>query len=140
MSQKCSSVRLVSRSAHPASSKTSTASRGDARREVIQPCASSEPIPAIRSRSSALQPAAREPRALEAAPDMRILPHRAPHEVAAMVLDHGDDRSLVDAEIVIIDPAEARNATPVMQRHVVVEARIECIEKSILRVDMLAVA
>ena len=42
-----------------------------------------------------------------------------------MVLDHGDDGSLVDAEVIIIDPAEARNAAPVMQRHVVIETRVE---------------
>src|SRR5215469_2164626 len=51
------------------------------------------------------EPAARESRALKSLAKVWIGAHHPPDEFAAVVLDHGDDRPLVDADIVRIDPS-----------------------------------
>src|SRR6478736_2621536 len=56
----------------------------------------------------AVQPATGEAGAFQALADIRIFAHDFPHQVAAVVLDHRDDRPLVDAEIQRINPAEFR--------------------------------
>src|SRR5213592_3538782 len=53
-----------------------------------------------------VEPTARESHPLEASDDVLIVLHRAPDQPAAVVLDHGEDRSLVDAEVVAVEPAE----------------------------------
>ena len=63
-----------------------------------------------------LQPAAREARRPEAANDVRLTPHALPYGVRAMVLDLDDDRPLVDAQIVAVDPADPRYDAAVAQR------------------------
>src|SRR3546814_7405720 len=35
---------------------------------------------------------------------MRVFPHHLPHQSAAIILHHREDRSLIDAEIVVRDP------------------------------------
>src|SRR5437879_6065523 len=54
------------------------------------------------------QPAALEPGPLEAAPQVGIAAHDTPHELAAVVLDHGHDRPLIDPEVIRVDPAGRR--------------------------------
>src|SRR5579862_3848752 len=68
------------------------------------------PQPAVHAASSSaatlrmfLQPAALEAGALETPPDVLIIPHDAPDEVAAVVLEHDEDRSLVNREIVVVE-------------------------------------
>src|SRR5712691_7189889 len=56
--------------------------------------------------SSAAQPSSRKSRSLQPAHDMRILLHDFPNQSTAIVLDHDDDRSLVNAEVVVVEPAE----------------------------------
>jgi hypothetical protein len=91
-------------------------------------------------RHDRIEPAALEPGALEAEADVLVALHDVPDQLGAVVLDHRDDRALVDAEIVAGDPADTANAAAVPQRHVVVEARIERIEEAVLAVDVRAVA
>src|SRR4051812_14057243 len=74
----------------------------------------------------ALEPTTEEAGAPQAAADHGIAAHRAPHEAAAMVLHHREDRALVDAEVVGRDPTEAGLAlAPMQARVVVLEARVE---------------
>src|SRR6516225_7254883 len=54
---------------------------------------------------SGCEPAAREPGALQPLAKVRIGAHHAPDEIAAVVLDHGEDRPLIDTDIVRVDPA-----------------------------------
>ena len=60
---------------------------------------------------------------------------------AAVVLDHRDDRALVDAEVIVRDPADILDDPAVLQRHVGErEARIHGVEKSIALIQVLAEA
>src|ERR1044072_5093468 len=86
------------------------------------------------------EPSAREAGALQAAAQVRVLAHHAPYEPGAPILDHGNDRALVYAEIVACNPAKTRNAATVHERNVEVEARIERIEEPIVGIDVLPVA
>src|SRR5215472_17871432 len=62
--------------------------------------------PRLRPQSlSGCEPAARESGALQPLAQVRIRAHHPPDEIAAVVLDHGEDRPLVDTDIVSVDPA-----------------------------------
>src|SRR5690606_39875269 len=52
----------------------------------------------------------------------------------------GQDRSLVEAEVVAGPPAAPGNQAPGLERHVVLEARIDRIEEAVARIQVLAVA
>src|SRR3989442_2082986 len=52
------------------------------------------------------QPAAAESRALESLNDVRIAAHHPPHQSGSIVLDHRENRSLIDAEIIDVEPTE----------------------------------
>src|SRR5690606_42103344 len=52
----------------------------------------------------------------------------------------GQDRSLVEAEVVAGDPAAPGNQAHGLERHVVLEARIDRIEEAVARIQVLAVA
>src|SRR5690606_35726335 len=79
--------------------------------------------------------------ALESAPDMCVPAHDVPDKASPPVLNHAYDRSLVDAQIIAIDPAEPIDNAPVHEvRHRLIERRVEGIEKPVLGVDRLAVA
>src|SRR5688572_21066503 len=86
------------------------------------------------------EPAAREPGPLQAAPEIDVLAHHAPDQRAPVVFDHGEDRSLVDPEVVVGHPAEVADDAAVPELHVERERPIEGAEKAVLRVDVLAVA
>src|SRR3546814_1803726 len=65
-----------------------------------------------------IQPAAGEPDAPQSADDMRVFPHHLPHQSAAIILHHREDRSLIDAEIVVRDPTvEDRKSTRLNYSH-----------------------
>src|SRR5258708_2388836 len=91
----------------------------------------------MRRRSPRLrQPAALESGALEAAPHVGIAAHDTPHELTAVVLDHGHDRPLIDPEIIRVDPGGRRLRLgwwPRLRR--AGEARIERSPKSVCRVE-----
>src|SRR5262249_17909794 len=90
--------------------------------------------------SPSLQPAARKPGALQAADDVLVLPHGLPDEAAPVVLDHGEDRPLIDPQVVDIEPTEIR--VDLAARHPLArsEGGIEGVEKAVFRVEMVAVA
>src|SRR5205807_10265499 len=94
-------------------------------------------LSAMRRRSPRLpQPAALEPGALEAAPQVGIAAHDTPHEVAPVVLDHGYDRPLIDPEVIRVDPAGRRLLWRRRLRLLrAAEARIERIPESVCRVE-----
>src|SRR5688572_25247680 len=52
------------------------------------------------------EPSAGEARALETPDDVLIGLHDVPYEPRSIVLDHDQDRPLVDAEVVDVEPAE----------------------------------
>src|SRR5215218_1794710 len=87
------------------------------------------------------EPAALEPGALEAAPQRLAMTHRVPDVLVAVVADHREDGTLVDADAVVGDPAEGRIDPAVAELDIGGgEAAVERIDESELRVDELAVA
>src|SRR5205823_9011447 len=81
------------------------------------------------------EPAAFEAGAHQALTHVRILAHHAPDHRAAIVFDHREDRALVDAEIIAVDPAESGNVAAMAQWALEIEAAIERIEKAVLRIN-----
>src|SRR4029079_1526072 len=81
------------------------------------------------------EPSTSEAGTPQSAAQVRILAHHAPNEPGVPILNHGDDRALVDAEVVACDPTETWDAPSVHERNVEVEARIEGIEKTIIGVN-----
>ena len=69
---------------------------------------------------------------------MRILLHYVPHQSTAVVLDHDDDRSLIDAEVVDVEPAQIGIDGSVLRRAAV--SRVERIGKSVLPVERRTIA
>src|SRR5689334_18221087 len=59
------------------------------------------------------EPTTREAGLLEAATQVRVLAHHAPDQRATVVLDHRQDRALIDAEVIAGDPAELGHALAV---------------------------
>src|SRR5438270_13185125 len=57
------------------------------------------------SSSSVLEPPSGKPRPTQSAHNVRVLLHLFPHQPASIILNHGDDRSLIDAEVVDVEPA-----------------------------------
>src|SRR5438067_1555700 len=55
-----------------------------------------------------LQPSSRKPSPLQSALDVRTLTHQSPDEARAVILDHGDDWTLIDAEVVNAAAAHVR--------------------------------
>ena len=76
----------------------------------------------------------------EASPQVRVLAHHAPDELAPIVLHHGQHRPLVDAEIVAGHPAEARDVATVPEGDIEEEGPVERVDKAVLRVDVPAEA
>src|SRR5438876_11949778 len=54
------------------------------------------------------QPSTSKPSSLQSADNVGIPPNHAPHEIGAVVLDHRQNRPLIDAEVVDVEPAERR--------------------------------
>jgi len=52
---------------------------------------------------------------------MRVAAHHPPDELAAVILEHGEDRALIDAEIVARHPAEPRDRAAVARPDVGIE-------------------
>src|SRR5437867_4770647 len=77
--------------------------------------------------SSLIEPSSLKSCSTKATNDMRILLHGFPHQAAAVVLDHGDDRSLIDAQVVDVEPA-------------VLVARVEGVCESVLTIQVRTVA
>src|SRR2546423_6726180 len=89
---------------------------------------------------ASLQPTSREASPLQAALDVGTLPHEAPDETRAIVLDHADDRALIDAEIIVVEPTQAvDDMTLLGAKACVVVGRIERVEKAILAEERITV-
>jgi hypothetical protein len=78
------------------------------------------------------EPAAGEAGALETRARVPIAAHHAPDQIAPIVLDHRQDRPLVDADVVRIHPTRVAFA-PLLVRGG--EACVEGIAKTVRRVD-----
>src|SRR5262245_32503486 len=86
------------------------------------------------------EPTTREASLLEASPQIRVLAHHAPDELAPVVLHHGQHRALVDPEIVAGHPAEARDVATVAEGDIEEEGPVVCVDEAVLRVDLSAEA
>src|SRR3954470_18048078 len=64
------------------------------------------------SHSALRKPSTRKPSSLEPADNVGIPAHHAPHEIGAKVLDHRENRALIDAEVIDVEPAERRIHSP----------------------------
>src|SRR3954466_2781971 len=92
------------------------------------------------SRAPPGQPSAREAGATETARDVRVGAQEAPDEISAMVLDHEEDWSLVDAEIVEVEPAEPRCDPPLRDAQGGIgEAGVECVDEAVPSKQRIAV-
>src|SRR3546814_19940376 len=86
-------------------------------------------------RSRALKPAAGEARALQSGDDRRVASHIFPYKISAMVGDHRQNRALIDAEIIGIEPPQY-GIDDRMRRGVRKGvARVETVEETIFAVD-----
>src|SRR3954454_9408753 len=86
--------------------------------------------------SAAFSPSARDPpagksRAFEAAPDGGHLAHGPPHEIVAVIGCLQEDRSLIDAEIIVRDPAPRIDAAGLDLQFLVGEARVETVPEAV---------
>ena len=71
------------------------------------------------------KPTAGESGLLQSADNVLIFPHRFPDQIGAIVLDHRDDRSLIDAEVIGVEPTDAAYDFAVARCYVEVERWIE---------------
>src|SRR5215831_13067390 len=71
-------------------------------------CTTSPSRPIAQKRSGALCRA-------ERAHDVRVAAHGPPHQPGPVVLDHRQDRTLIDAEVVGVEPAAPGNDPSVME-------------------------
>src|SRR4029077_19512793 len=79
------------------------------------------------------EPAAGESRALEALLQVGTATHHSPHQVAAIVLDHGEDRPLIDADVVRVNPAGVSQPRLLARRTAI--SGVEGIQKPIHGID-----
>src|SRR5690606_21093092 len=86
------------------------------------------------------KPAPAEAGPFQAGADVRALLHHRPHEFVPVVGDHGQDRPLVDADVVAGHPALAGDDASGLERDVVVEAGIERVQEAVAGVQVVAVA
>src|SRR3954468_5927631 len=91
--------------------------------------------------TGSLQPTTRKSGALEAELYVWALLHEPPDETSAVVLDHADDRPLIDAEVVRIEPRDAVDDAALGNAGAgVTIRRIEGVEKAVLPEQRIAVA
>src|ERR1043165_1737874 len=95
----------------------------------------------VTTRSAAVrQPSAGKVGATHPAHDVGVLAHQFPDEFRAPVLDHRQDRTLVDAEIIGVEPPEsAHDATMVELNPWCSERWIECVDKTITAEQVITV-
>src|SRR5690554_4996413 len=89
----------------------------------------------------AFEPSAGEAGATEAGDDVGALAHLLPDHPGAVVLDHADDGSLVDPQVIDVEPPLARHDGPLQVRNVGEgEGRVEGVAEAVLTVEVVAVA
>src|SRR5206468_9515551 len=87
-------------------------------------------------RTALWQPAAGKSCPLQTANDVRVGAHHAPHEIGPEVLHHRQNRSLIDAEVVDVEPAERRVHGPGLLLAGGREGGIEGVEEAVGREKM----
>src|ERR1700709_1054865 len=93
----------------------------------------------FRGRDGLIYPSAGEAGLLQAFPDIRILAHRFPDEIAAVVLYHRDDRALIYPQIHRIAPADIRHHLAGPQRTVGKgETRVEGVDETVFAINVIA--
>src|SRR6476659_735984 len=93
----------------------------------------------VRPRALTIKPPAGESGFLQAGDDVLVLPHRLPHQIGPVILDHCDDRPLVDAQIIGVEPADSGNDVAVMRVDVDVERRVERIDETVWPENIVAI-
>src|SRR5690606_39249171 len=68
----------------------------------IRPPPPPPPLPVAAPR----QPAAAESRAAESAHDVLVLTHQTPQHLRPVVLDHQQNRTLIDPQLLVVEPAD----------------------------------
>src|SRR6185312_16786749 len=87
---------------------------------------------------SVTEPTTRKSGFFQSRDDVRIGSHRPPDQIRSIVLDHGDDRALIDPQIISIEPTESGRDATVLRR-AAHQRRIEIIDESIGRKKIVAV-
>src|SRR4051812_4646638 len=85
------------------------------------------------------QPSTCEARPFQTRHHVRILAHRFPDQTAAIVLDHRDDRTLIDSQIVGVEPAYSRYDLAMVRLDRQLERRIVGIDESVIREEVVAI-
>src|ERR1051326_509372 len=85
------------------------------------------------------QPAAGEASLLESRDNVGVGPHNAPDEAGAVVFDHGEDGTLVDAQVIHVEPAEGGVHRARFLLPAECEGRIEGVEEAVLPEQLAAV-
>src|ERR1035437_9352907 len=84
----------------------------------------------------AREPSARKAGAHQTAHDRRVLSHRSPHESAPLILDHREDRALVEPEGVDVEPALLGHDTAVLELGCEREGGVERVTEPIRSVKL----
>src|SRR6266513_13315 len=79
-----------------------------------------------------LEPPARESGALQALAHVRVAVHDSPHQRRTIVLDHRQYRSLIDADVVLVNPARERRLWWALRPG---EAGVERVQEPVRGVD-----
>src|SRR5579859_647253 len=103
------------------------------RRAGRAPVAPARPASPAAPSAAVRQPTAREAGALETIPQVAAGAHDSPYEIAPVVLGHREDRTLVDANVVRIDPAWRGLWALRLVRGL--KADVESVEEAVSRVD-----
>src|SRR5690606_26888127 len=64
-----------------------------------------------------------------------VVPHQIPDHARAMVLDHEQDGTLVDADVVVVEPTDAWNDATARRAARAGEREVECIAEAVLTVE-----
>ena len=90
--------------------------------------------------SASVQPAAAKASTRQPRADVRVPAHHLPDQPRSLVLDHRQNRPLIDAQIVAVDPADVRIDGPCRRRALVPEAGVEAVEEPVTAVKPCAAA
>src|SRR6059058_1381293 len=84
------------------------------------------------------QPATRKAGLLQPRDDVGIFAHRLPDQIRPVILDHRDYRTLIDPQVIRVEPALARD-DPAIARRAIDKRRIEVVHESVVAEQIVAV-